>query len=60
VSNARRVIVLVAVLYVLLAAWCIAGFLIHQQKAVAYTLQRWRHWIVPVVLISLGIYILLD
>src|SRR5437867_7238061 len=60
VSNARRVIVLVAVLYVLLAAWSIAGFLIHQHKAVAYTLQRWRHWIVPVVLISLGIYILLD
>jgi len=52
--------VLVAVLYVLLAAWCIAGYLIHRQKAVAYTLQRWGHWIVPVVLIALGIYILLD
>ena len=59
-SDAPRVAVLVAVLYVLLAAWCVAGYLIHRQKAVAYTLQRWGHWIVPVVLIALGIYILLN
>ena len=59
VSDAPRVAVLVAVLYVLLAAWCVAGYLIHRQKAVAYTLQRWGHWIAPVVLIALGIYILL-
>ena len=59
VSDARRLIVLVAVLYVLLAAWCIAGYVIHRQKAVAYSLQRWGHWLVPSVLIGLGIYILL-
>ena|SRR5438552_6888684 len=58
VSEARRLIVPVAVLYVLLAVWCVAGYLIHRQKAVAYTLQRWGHRIVPVVLIALGIYIL--
>src|SRR5205823_4931597 len=40
VSDARRVVVLVAVLYVLLATWCVSGYLIHRQKAVAYTLQR--------------------
>ena len=60
ISNAPRVMVLVAVLYVLLAAWCIAGYLIHRQRAVAYALQRWGHWIMPVVLIALGIYILLN
>jgi len=58
VSEARRLIVLVAVLHVLLAVWCVAGYLIHRQKAVAYTLRRWGHRIVPVVLIALGIYIL--
>ncbi len=41
VSDARRLIVLVAVLYVLLAAWCIVGYVIHRQKTVAYSLQRW-------------------
>jgi cadmium resistance protein CadD (predicted permease) len=60
ISDAPRVMVLVAVLYALLAGWCVAGYLIHRQKAVAHTLQRWGHWIVPVVLIALGIYILLN
>ena len=58
VSDARRLIVLVAVLYALLAVWCVVGYLIHRHKAVAYTLKRWGHWIVPVVLMGLGIYIL--
>ena len=60
ISDVPRIMVLVAVLYVLLAAWCLAGYLIHRQKAVTYTLQRWGHWIAPVVLIALGIYILLN
>jgi cadmium resistance protein CadD (predicted permease) len=45
ISNAPRVIVLIAVLYVLLAAWCVVGYMIHRQQAVAYTLQRWGYWI---------------
>src|SRR5438552_4540935 len=60
ISDAPRVMVLVAVLYVLLAGWCVAGYLIHRQKAVAYTLQRRGHWLVPVVLIPLRRYILLN
>ena len=60
ISDAPRVMVLVAVLYALLAGWCVAGYLIHRQRTVAYTLQRWGYWIVPVVLIALGIHILLD
>ncbi len=59
ISNAPRVIVLIAVLYVLLAVWCVVGYVIHRQQAVVYTLQRWGHWVVPVVLVALGIYILL-
>jgi cadmium resistance protein CadD (predicted permease) len=58
VSDSRRLIVLVGVLYVLLAVWCAIGYLIHQKRTVAYALKRWGHWIVPVILIGLGIYIL--
>jgi cadmium resistance protein CadD (predicted permease) len=58
VSDARRLIVPVAVLYGLLAVWCTVGYLIHRHRAVAYTLRRSGHWIVPVVLIGLGVYIL--
>ncbi len=57
-SDCRRLIVLVGVLYVLLAVWCAIGYLIHRHRAIAYTLKRWGHWIVPVILIALGTYIL--
>ena len=57
ISSAPRVIVVVAVLSVLLAAWC-CRLSDSSAKAVSYTLQRWGHWIVPVVLIALGVYIL--
>ena len=60
VSDSRRLMVLVSVLYVLLAVWCAVGYLIHNQKAIAHALKRWGHWLVPVVLIALGVYILLD
>jgi len=60
VSDAPRLIVLVVVLYTLLAGWCLVGYMIHRDSAVAYTLKRLGHWIVPVVLIALGFYILLD
>ena len=60
ISDASRVMVLIGVLYVLLAAWCVVGYVIHRQQAVAYALQRWGNRIVPVVLIALGIYILLN
>jgi cadmium resistance protein CadD (predicted permease) len=60
VSDSRRLTVLVCVLYVLLAVWCTVGYLIHQHRAVAYALKRWGHWLVPVVLIALGVYILLN
>ncbi len=58
VSDSRRLIVLVLVLYVLLAVWCALAYSIYQHHAVAYGLKRWGHWLVPVVLVALGVYIL--
>src|SRR5207249_11383763 len=43
VSDAPRVAVLVAILYVLLSAWLIARYMIHRQIAVGYTLLRLGH-----------------
>ena len=37
VSDAPRLIVLVVVLYTLLAGWCLVGYMIHRDSAVAYT-----------------------
>jgi len=57
VSDAARVIVLISVLYVLLAAWCLIAYRVHSQQAIAQTLKKYGHRIVPFILIGLGIYI---
>jgi cadmium resistance protein CadD (predicted permease) len=59
VSDLSRVLVLIGVLYVLLAVWCAVGYIIHRQQVVAATLNRYGHWLVPIILIGLGCYILI-
>src|SRR6266436_1433772 len=60
ISDAASIMVLVGVLYAVLAGWCVASYLSQRRKKVAYTPQRWGQPIVPVVLIALGIYVLLN
>ena len=42
------------------AVWCAAGRLIGTHKAVTETLERVEHWLVPVVFIGLGLFILIE
>ncbi len=42
------------------AVWCAAGRLIGTHKAVTETLERVEHWLVPVVFIVLGLFILIE
>jgi len=59
VSDVRRLLVLIGVLYILLAVWCLIAYRIHAQQTVAKALRNYGHWLVPIILIGLGIYILL-
>ena len=59
VSDIRRLFVLIGVLYLLLAVWCLIAYRIHQQASVAAMLRTYGHRLVPVVLIGLGLYIIL-
>jgi len=58
VSDAPTVIVLIGVLYSLLAVWCLIAYRIHRQQLVSNTLTKYGHWLVPFILIALGLYIL--
>jgi len=58
ISAAAQLIELLAVFYLLLGVWCVAGYFIPRHRAVANALQRRGHWLVPWVLIGLGLYIL--
>jgi cadmium resistance protein CadD (predicted permease) len=46
-----------AVLGAMVAVWCVTANWLRQLPGVASALARWGHWIAPVVLVSLGVYI---
>ena len=51
---------MIVVFLVLVAVWCVAGRLIGTHKVVTETLERVEHWLVPVVFIGLGLFILIE
>lgn len=59
-STPGDVVVMVIVFLILVAVWCAAGRLIGTHKAVTETLERVEHWLVPVVFIGLGLFILIE
>jgi cadmium resistance protein CadD (predicted permease) len=59
ISAPAQLIELLVVFYVLLGVWCVVGYLIPRHQAVANALKRCGHWLVPLVLVGLGLYILL-
>lgn len=60
VSDLPRLLVLIALFYLLLGIWCVVGYLIPRHPIIGNTLKRWGHWLVPLVLIGLGLHIILS
>lgn len=58
--NLAQLITLIAAFLGLTGAWCYLGFFVSRHPAVARVLERYGHWIVPIVLICLGIYIIVE
>jgi cadmium resistance protein CadD (predicted permease) len=57
-ANAAELSTFIVVFYVLLGVWCALGYLIVRHPLVAQFLRRYGKWVVPFVLMALGIYIL--
>lgn len=53
-------ITMIVVFLVLVAVWCAAGRLIGTNKAITEKLEKVEHWLVPVVFIGLGLFILIE
>ncbi|HET9518124.1 MAG TPA: cadmium resistance transporter [Actinoplanes sp.] len=51
-------VVVVAVFAVMVAVWCAAAAWLGSHRAIVAAVSRWGHWIVPVVFIALGGWIL--
>lgn len=59
-STLASLLVMITVFYVMLGVWCVAGYLITRQSAIAKLLSRYEHIVMPLVLISLGVFIILE
>lgn len=59
-SDSFSLVITLLVFYLLLGVWCYAGYVIIRHPLVARVLSGYAHYIVPFVLIGLGIYILLE
>ena len=59
-STPGDVAIMIVVFLILVAVWCAAGRLIGTRKAVTEGLERVEHWLVPVVFIGLGLFILIE
>ncbi len=53
-------LVTIAVFLVLLALWCLAARAIGSNEKVTEGLEKVEHWLVPVVFIGLGLFILIE
>jgi len=59
-SERAELLVIVMVFFVLVGLWCVLGRLIGNHSAVKKGLDLYGHIIVPIVLIALGLYIMIE
>ncbi|GAA1505011.1 CadD family cadmium resistance transporter [Sphaerisporangium rubeum] len=53
-------LITVAVFAVLVALWCLAGFWLGSHKKVIGFVERYGHWLVPVVFVVIGVVIVVE
>lgn len=58
--NTSELISTVIVFLVMVAIWCFVGYRLAAFKYVSETLEKYGRWIIPLVFIGLGIYIMLE
>lgn len=59
-TDISRVGITIIVFGVLIAVWCYLGYRFSRLPALAYVVKRYEHVLVPILLIALGIYIILE
>jgi len=59
-SGSGGLLTYVLVFLVLVAVWCVAGYLVAGRPLVARALSRWGHVLLPVVLVGIGVVILVE
>ncbi len=59
-SSGMDFIIILGVFFLMIGIWCAIAYYLARRPAIAHTLTRYGHRLVPIVLIGLGLYILLE
>ncbi|MEC1743011.1 MULTISPECIES: CadD family cadmium resistance transporter [Calidifontibacillus/Schinkia group] len=56
----NQLIITVVTFLIMVAIWCLLGYRLARFRFVSETLEKYGRWIIPIVFIGLGIYIMLE
>lgn len=59
-SNLGGLLVILCIFFSLIGIWCYASYMLTRQRAIAELLTRYGNYLVPFVLMGLGVFIILD
>lgn len=58
--NTGEIVITVITFLVMVGIWCFLGYRLSRFRHVSETLEKYGQWIIPVVFVSLGIYIMIE
>lgn len=58
--NTAQLVITVVIFFIMVAVWCLIGYRLARFRYVSETLEKYGRWIIPIVFIGLGIYIMAE
>lgn len=56
----NQLVITVVTFFIMVAVWCFIGYRLAKFRYVSETLEKYGRWIIPIVFVGLGIYIMLE
>ncbi|KYC75532.1 MULTISPECIES: CadD family cadmium resistance transporter [Bacillus] len=58
--NNNQLVITVVTFFIMVAVWCLIGYRLARFRYVSETLEKYGRWVIPVVFIGLGFYIMAE
>ncbi|WP_367370816.1 CadD family cadmium resistance transporter [Leuconostoc carnosum] len=58
--NNNRLVITVVTFFIMVAVWCLIGYRLARFRYVSETLEKYGRWVIPIVFIGLGFYIMAE
>ncbi|MDE5055167.1 CadD family cadmium resistance transporter [Niallia taxi] len=58
--NNNQLVITVITFFIMVAVWCLIGYRLARFRYVSETLEKYGRWVIPIVFIGLGLYIMAE